>query len=332
VGHGGFGIRHAVESTLPCFIASFNCSRSKIQQILPDGYSDPAYDEAICYWKELTACEIPDDSVAGSQSSWEQPIFKKKMEILISESTQNETKARLLASTQPHAGAWLMALPSPQLGTHLTNEIFRISCALRLGTKVCEPHRCKCRKEVDELGLHGLSCKFSSGRHSRHAAANDVIARALQSAEVPSIKEPIGCSRKDGKKPDGMSLVPWKRGKSLIWDFTLRDTFAPSYVSSSSKSPGYAAKLGETIKKGKYKFLENNYIFVPVAMESTGVFGKDGLNLVLEIGRKLAEVTGERRSTSFLIQRLSLAVQRGNAASILGTLPAGRELHEIFNL
>jgi hypothetical protein len=43
-------------------------------------------------------------------------------------------------------------------------------------------------------------------------------------------------------------------------------------------------------------------------------------------------VTGEKRSTSFLIQRVSIAVQRGNVASILGTLPQGKELEEIFNL
>ena len=43
-----------------------------------------------------------------------------------------------------------------------------------------------------------------------------------------------------------------------------------------------------------------------------------------DLGRRVAQTT-EERSTTFLLQRLSVAVQRGNAASVLGTtgLPSG---------
>ena len=37
-----------------------------------------------------------------------------------------------------------------------------------------------------------------------------------------------------------------------------------------------------------------------------------------------------RISTSYLTQRISLAIQRGNAASILGAIPQTRGLEEIF--
>ena len=40
--------------------------------------------------------------------------------------------------------------------------------------------------------------------------------------------------------------------------------------------------------------------------------------LVREVGRRIALETGEPRSTDFLLQRLSVAVQRGNCASVLG--------------
>jgi len=60
-------------------------------------------------------------------------------------------------------------------------------------------------------------------------------------------------------------------------------------------------------------------------VETTGVWAKEGLSLLLEIGRRIAEVTGEKRSGNFLLQRLSIAVQRGNLASVLGTLPPGKE-------
>ena len=60
--------------------------------------------------------------------------------------------------------------------------------------------------------------------------------------------------------------------------------------------------------------------FVPSAIETSGVWGKDAMLLVTEIGRRTAVITHEARSTAFLRQRISAAVQRGNAVCINGTL------------
>ena len=65
---------------------------------------------------------------------------------------------------------------------------------------------------VEALGVHGLSCRFSKGRHSRHAALNDILKRTLESAKIPYHLEPSGLFRSDGKRPDGASIVPWKGG------------------------------------------------------------------------------------------------------------------------
>ena len=39
-----------------------------------------------------------------------------------------------------------------------------------------------------------------------------------------------------------------------------------------------------------------------------------------DLGHRLARVTGEEKSTTYLLQRLSVAVQWGNTASVLGTI------------
>lgn len=36
--------------------------------------------------------------------------------------------------------------------------------------------------------------------------------------------EPPGISRLDGKRVDGVTIIPWERGKSLVWDATVSDT------------------------------------------------------------------------------------------------------------
>jgi len=46
------------------------------------------------------------------------------------------------------------------------------------------------------------------------------------------------------------------------------------------------------------------------------------VELVQEIGRRITLVTEDRRETVFLFQRLSIALQRGNAVSFLSTFTA----------
>jgi len=129
-----------------------------------------------------------------------------------------------------------------------------------------------------------------------------------------------------------MSLIPWARGRSLLWDFTCKDTFAPSYVNASSKQVGYVAKEGEKKKIRHYSDLANQFIFIPIAVETSGVIGKLGLDLIKKIECKIADATNEKRATSFLIQRISIAIQKGNVASILGTIPPSKDLRELFYL
>ena len=48
------------------------------------------------------------------------------------------------------------------------------------------------------------------------------------------------------------------------------------------------------------------------------------------IGAKMKEAIGERKSTFFLTQSISMAIQRGNASCVLATVPHLEGLEEIF--
>jgi hypothetical protein len=50
------------------------------------------------------------------------------------------------------------------------------------------------------------------------------------------------------------------------------------------------------------------------------------------IGNRLIAESGDSKSKKFLFERISLAIQRGNAASIRGTFPDSALLSEIFVL
>ena len=172
--------------------------------------------------------------------------------------------------------------------------------------------------------------KKTKGTFSRHDNANDIIKRALESAGYPSVTEPRNLSEGDSKRPDGRTLSLWAKGKPLIWDYTCRDTVCSSYSLKTSKEAGYAADVAEKEKADKYQEFTHDFNFTPVANETLGSWGKSSIKFIQDVGSRIAERTGEKRSTSYLFQRLGINTQRGNAASILGTLPTGKELEELY--
>merc|ERR1712121_201775 len=163
-----------------------------------------------------------------------------------------------------------------------------------------------------------LRChRFSAGRFPRQAALNDVVKRGLETAGFPSQLEPVGLDRGDGKRPDGITLFTFKSGKSLIWDATCSCTFCPSNIVSSAILPGSAAASADTSKITKYSSLTDRYIFSPFAVETSGVIGPLSLDFIKNIGRKAAQERREPRESEWILQRISLAVVRGNAHPIL---------------
>ena len=67
--------------------------------------------------------------------------------------------------------------------------------------------------------------------------------------------------------------------------------------------------------------MAQDYHFTPIAIETYGAWGTESHKIIKEIGKKVMETTGEKRSTFYLTQRISIALMRDNAACILGTVP-----------
>ena len=109
----------------------------------------------------------------------------------------------------------------------------------------------------------------------------------------------------------------------LVWDATCVDTLAPSHLQRTNVKAGAAAESAEILKRNKYKSLGREYHFVPFGVETLGPWGPSAHKFFGEIAKRLVDVTGDRRAGGFLAQRISIAIQRGNAASILGTMPQG---------
>jgi len=105
----------------------------------------------------------------------------------------------------------------------------------------------------------------------------------------------------------------WQGGKTLAWDVTVVSTLAQSYVDRAATDVGMVAELAAERKLIKYSNLPTNIIFQPIAVENLVAFSSSSSDFISALGHKISSVSGEERETSFLFQRLSVALQRFNA-------------------
>ena len=164
-----------------------------------------------------------------------------------------------------------------------------------------------------------MGCKQAPGRTVRHQVLNDTIWRAFGAAGIPATKEPAGLSRLDGKRPDGLTLIPWQGGRPLTWDVTVVATLAESYLTTAIRGSGAVAEMAACRKIEKYTELARDYIFQPIAIENLGAFNCSALEMLSDLGRKLSSYSGEERESTFLFQRLSIILQRFNSVLLHDT-------------
>jgi hypothetical protein len=318
---GGLGILKPTDIALPCFISSARSTRDKVVKLVPNSIENHDITVAGALETLLSSVEVPDDLDASAlfcQNKMSELVMTSTLKGILNTQDKAE-RARLFSAIEKESSRWMHAVPNENLGTKLDNASVRIAVSLRLGAKIVEQHNCKCGSMVDIKGRHGLSCRVSAGRHIRHSQLNDVFSRALTSASIPNIREVTGLSGEDNKRPDGMTLIPFIRGRPLVWDATVSDLFASSNVDCAAQYGGAAADAAELSKINKYRSLSLTHIFSPLAFDTLGVPGADTRRTLKEVCKRLILATGEIKAGDYLMQRLSIEIVRGNAISVLGT-------------
>jgi hypothetical protein len=333
---GGLGIRLASDLAIPCFVSSYFSSIPIDTGFLPRDFVPKDVTDALGMWGTEFHNRVPPIDDQSQQKSWDDINSKRIFDDLSNRDDISECDhIRLTNVSNKDSSYWLQALPARQLGTCLEDVHFRLAVGLRLGMPLVNDHNCRCASSVraDRFGRHSLSCKSAAqSRSLRHYTLNDVVRRALAQAGVQCTMEPAHLAVNDGKRPDGLTNLPWWRGKHLIWDATVVDSYATTYRNAAMGEAGSVAKLAEMRKRNRYVDLLEEYFFVPLAFETSGKFGDDALALTKRIGQLISARTGEDRATSFVRQRLSVEIQRGNARSLMETLPSDIESDDLVHI
>ena len=100
------------------------------------------------------------------------------------------------------------------------------------------------------------------------------------------------------------------------------DALAPSRLNQGFLcNPGTSATEAEARKIEKYReLIDNEYIFQPVASEVQVSLGESSEIFITRPCKMLCHSHDDQRVGSFLKQRISMALQIGNAACVLGRL------------
>ena len=159
--------------------------------------------------------------------------------------------------------------------------------------------------------------RLSAGRLPRYLALSDIIKRASSSTGFSVVHETVHLDRGYGKCTEGMTVFPFFRRKYFISVSTCVDSFFPSALALTVIEPGSAALWVEVRKSHRNEGSCDRCIFQAIAIESSGVFGRDTDAFISRVGHLTTSISSERREAEFFCQRLSLATVRGNDKSVI---------------
>ena len=319
VKYGGLGVKSAV-TLAPCaFLASASACYDLIHQTLPDrlrGCSYPSFHESLFFWQQMRNSPPPSGEASFNLNTWEDPCYKNIMTSLVDSMIDASSRIRILSSAKDESQGWIHGLLSSSLAQKMDSEVVRIAIGLRLGVPLCPPHRCsQCGSQVDEFGRHGLSCPK---KREECTEIGSIVRNCLNGLRIDHYELVEWTSSKRDSSKD-TALNPWRCGLSLVWDITVVDTFVPSHSSLIEDGPGALACRIEILKTAEKLRLLSTHCYVPLVVETTGVFGTETAKFFKELARRMRLISGDSKEHSSLLQRISIAVQCDNAASILST-------------
>ena len=127
-------------------------------------------------------------------------------------------------------------------------------------------------------------------------------------------------------------MIPGEKGKQLVLDVTVVDALTPSRLTQGFLcNPGTTATEAEARKIEKYcEKIDNGYIFQPVALAVQGSLGESKEIFITLLCKMRCRLHDDQRNGSFLKQRISMALQVGNAACVQGTVSNRDAFEEIY--
>ena len=145
----------------------------------------------------------------------------------------------------------------------------------------------------------------------------------LEAAKIPSHLEPSDIFRADGKRPDWSVHRSMETGQSPGVGFHMPRHFGPLLRTPCNKRSRSCGNRDGAQEEHEVCPPERHSPLCPHSKWNLWDDGTRSKALLSVAGQGITAATLDLLSNQHLLQRVSIAVQHGNAAALLGTLPQG---------
>ena len=330
---GGSGLRSANQHCSAAFIASNAHTRNIVDSLLPPRIERRSTLNAFPLLQQNTGNPtytntdlLPPDFTQHSLSI-EIDTFARSS---LLNNADSRNKARLHSLNLPHAGDWVDAPPSSSLNLTLDSRSFGAVMGFRLGLPLLTASECRapnCDQQQDSYGDHAMHCRDDHGiKISRHDRIRDRIFQEAQRASLNPIKEVPGLIPGTLSRPGDIGFESWIDGRKMAFDVSVVSPTQDAILHRAAEAPASAIEMRKTSKNRTH--FENcrgqGIIFKPLVVETFGGWDAEAVTYLKQLGRHSARRWGKLDSMEIkhFFQRLSIALQRGNASLLLDRDPA----------
>jgi hypothetical protein len=255
-------------------------------------------------------------------------------------------RAHIRLLLEPHAGAWLQALPSHAFGNAVPAAYFRVMLQRRLRMTVFESSSfCPmCDGVCDTYGDHCLVCPCGGDRTLRHNQIRNAAARFCAAAglrpvvEKPNLLRPRPCidgadeaapgrggpQGVGGRRPADVYIPLWCLGKPAALDFAVSSGLRIGFLDESARKGSSSGEAYAALKRGHLDTAAlcaaDEITFIPMVCEAHGgSWGAEAQRVWQAVAKTSALLTGESAALKLgqLTQSLSVTLHRANARAVL---------------
>ncbi len=277
----------------------------------------------VAYYGQLDNRGLPLVSSLKMQKELNKGL--KKAEKLVFSDVEDYDVARFDALKRPNASRFLTVVPT-EPALILKDSEMRVAVCYRLGAtqafSSAKNLQCACGQLLAHDSFHGVGCN----RHphskviARHDAVKNALVKWIKKSGNVAAAEPreYSSSLERNIRPDFQCALG---ATSIVGDIVVMNPAAPSNIGKPDCMSATAARKVNKFKHFVGKGPGQSDKFVPCVFETFGGFSKDSVALIDNIGK---EVRGEGVEsadiTEGLISEVAVAIQRGNAATILNCI------------
>ena len=203
----------------------------------------------------------------------------------------------------------------------------------RLGIPFLQQTECPsllCDNVQDDLSDHAMHCNDDHGiRAGRHDRIRDRIHEEAQRASLNPTKELPGIVPGSNSRPADIYVPHWPDGRRVAFDVSVTSPTQEALLPRAAEAAATAIEARKASKNRTHfeHCRAQGVFFQPLVVESFGGWDPVATSFLKQLATVEARRWGKSPATEIkhFFQRLSIALQRGNAAVLIA-----RDIEPIF--